>query len=77
MLRAVGERLPEFTRRDHEALQQVLPGYEIGEVLGRGATGYVVAGRHRRLGRDVALKQIVYDTIRVVLMGITVAWINR
>ena len=25
----------------------------------------------------LALKQIVYDTIRVVLMGVTVAWINR
>ena len=25
----------------------------------------------------VAIKQIVYDTIRVVLMGIVVAWINR
>jgi len=25
----------------------------------------------------LALKQIVYDTIRVVLMGIVVAWINR
>ena len=25
----------------------------------------------------LALKQIVYDTIRVVLMGIVLAWINR
>jgi hypothetical protein len=25
----------------------------------------------------VAIKQIVYDTIRVLLMGIVVAWINR
>ena len=25
----------------------------------------------------VAIKQIVYDTIRVVLMGVVVAWINR
>jgi hypothetical protein len=25
----------------------------------------------------VAIKQIVFDTIRVLLMGITVAWINR
>jgi hypothetical protein len=25
----------------------------------------------------VAIKQIVYDTIRVVLMGLVVAWINR
>jgi DNA-binding CsgD family transcriptional regulator len=54
----VGQRLPEFTRRDREVLAQVLPAYEIGEVLGSGASGIVVAGRHRRLGRDVALKQI-------------------
>jgi hypothetical protein len=25
----------------------------------------------------LAMKQIVYDTIRVVLMGVTLAWINR
>lgn len=25
----------------------------------------------------LAMKQIVYDTVRVLLMGITVAWINR
>ena len=25
----------------------------------------------------VAIKQIVYDTIRLLLMGVTVAWINR
>jgi hypothetical protein len=25
----------------------------------------------------VAIKQIVYDTIRVLLMGVVVAWINR
>jgi serine/threonine protein kinase/DNA-binding CsgD family transcriptional regulator len=55
----VGGRVPELTHRDREALASVLPGYEIGEVLGRGACGIVVGGRHRRLGRDVALKQIV------------------
>ncbi len=58
MLRPVGQRLPEFTRRDREVLALLLPAYEIGEVLGSGASGIVVAGRHRRLGRDVALKQI-------------------
>ena len=25
----------------------------------------------------LAIKQIVYDSIRVVLMGVTLAWINR
>ena len=47
-----------LSARDRDLLAQVLPGYEIGEVLGRGAGGVVVAGRHRRLGREVALKQL-------------------
>ncbi len=55
----MGERLAELTPRDREELARVLPGYDIGETLGRGACGVVVAGRHRRLGRDVALKQLV------------------
>jgi hypothetical protein len=33
-----------------------LPAYDIGAVLGRGTCGLVVAGRHRRLERDVAIK---------------------
>ncbi len=40
-------------------LAAALPGYEIGGELGRGAFGIVVAGRHRQLGRDVAIKQLV------------------
>ena len=39
-------------------LGAALPGYEIGGELGRGAFGVVVAGRHRQLGRDVAIKQL-------------------
>lgn len=35
-----------------------LPGYDIGGEIGRGAYGVVVAGRHRRLGRKVAVKQL-------------------
>lgn len=35
-----------------------LPEYEIGEELGRGGFGLVRAGRHRRLKRDVAIKQL-------------------
>ncbi|MEM7340277.1 MAG: protein kinase [Actinomycetota bacterium] len=43
---------------ERERIQQALPGYEIGEELGRGAWGVVLAGRHRRLGREVAIKQL-------------------
>jgi serine/threonine protein kinase len=43
---------------DSGALGTALPGYEIGTELGRGAFGVVVAGRHRQLGREVAIKQL-------------------
>jgi non-specific serine/threonine protein kinase len=33
-----------------------LPAYEIGDELGRGSTGIVLAARHRQLGREVAIK---------------------
>jgi len=39
-------------------LAAALPGYEIGSELGRGAFGVVVGGRHRQLGREVAIKQL-------------------
>ena len=39
-------------------LGAALPGYEIGAELGRGAYGVVLAGRHRQLGREVAIKQL-------------------
>ena len=43
---------------DVELLRNALPSYEIGEVLGRGGWGVVFGGRHRHLGRDVAIKQL-------------------
>jgi serine/threonine-protein kinase len=43
---------------ERDQVARALPGYEIGEELGRGAWGVVLAGRHRNLGRDVAIKQL-------------------
>jgi len=43
---------------DESSLSEALPGYEIGAELARGAFGVVLAGRHRQLGRDVAIKQL-------------------
>jgi predicted Ser/Thr protein kinase len=43
---------------DVERLQEALPSYEIGEVLGRGGWGVVFGGLHRHLGRQVAIKQL-------------------
>src|SRR6476620_6761874 len=43
----------------------VLAGrYELGVVLGRGATGVVLRGRDRVLGRDVAIKLLYADLAR-------------
>ncbi len=44
-----------------EQVGAALPSYEIGEELGRGSTGVVVAARHRQLGRDVAVKLLPPD----------------
>lgn len=43
---------------DRDAVAAALPGYEIGDELGRGGWGVVLAGRHLRLGRQVAVKQL-------------------
>ena len=43
---------------DREIVVEALPAYEVGEELGRGAWGIVLAGTHRRLGREVAIKQL-------------------
>ena len=43
---------------DQEAVAAALPLYEVEGELGRGAWGVVLAGRHRQLGRDVAIKQL-------------------
>src|SRR5581483_6874716 len=41
-----------------EAVGAALPLYEVEGELGHGAWGVVLAGRHRQLGRDVAIKQL-------------------
>ncbi|WP_256789161.1 serine/threonine-protein kinase [Frankia sp. AvcI1] len=41
---------------DRRRVQKALPGYALGAELGSGAFGLVLAGKHRRLGRPVAIK---------------------
>jgi len=41
-----------------EDILAALPDYEIGGELGRGGFGVVLAGRHRQLRRDVAIKEL-------------------
>jgi len=43
---------------DHDLVAAALPGYEVGGELGRGGWGVVLEGRHRKLGRLVAIKQL-------------------
>ncbi len=43
---------------DQQAVIDALPAYEIGGELGRGGWGVVLSGKHRQLGRDVAIKQL-------------------
>jgi serine/threonine-protein kinase len=43
---------------DRARIQAVLPAYEVGEEIGRGGWGVVYAGRHRQLGRQVAIKEL-------------------
>ncbi len=43
---------------DQQEVIDALPNYEVGAELGRGGWGVVLAGRHRQLGREVAIKQL-------------------
>jgi Protein kinase domain len=43
---------------DYAQVVKALPGYEVGNELGRGGWGVVLGGRHRQLGREVAIKQL-------------------
>ncbi|SEL59183.1 serine/threonine-protein kinase [Rhodococcus maanshanensis] len=44
--------------RDTDRVSESLPAYDIGGELGRGGWGVVLSGRHRALGRPVAIKQL-------------------
>ena len=44
--------------RIRELLSAALPRYDIGSEIGRGGLGVVYEGRHRDLGRAVAIKQL-------------------
>ncbi|MDQ6728537.1 MAG: serine/threonine protein kinase, partial [Actinomycetota bacterium] len=43
---------------DRDRVTAALPAYEVGAELGRGGWGVVLEGRHRQLGREVAIKQL-------------------
>jgi len=43
---------------DYQQVVDALPTYDVGAELGRGGWGVVLAGRHRQLGREVAIKQL-------------------
>ena len=43
---------------DAEKVKAALPAYDVGGELGRGGWGVVLEARHRRLGREVAVKQL-------------------
>jgi serine/threonine protein kinase len=47
---------------DRKRIAAALSGYKIGDELGVGGFGLVVAARHRRLKRDVAIKVIPAET---------------
>src|SRR3954454_3146187 len=43
---------------DRDRVAAALKAYEVGGELGRGGWGVVLAGKHRQLGRDVAIKEL-------------------
>src|SRR3954470_12303296 len=54
----LGSSLRSLMALDQEAVAAALPLYEVEGELGHGAWGVVLAGRHRQVGRDVAVKKL-------------------
>lgn len=52
------EAMPALDASSISEIARALPGYEIGAELGRGGMGVVLSGRHRQLGRNVAIKEL-------------------
>jgi hypothetical protein len=50
--------MTDVTASDLERVGAALPNYEVTGELGRGGWGVVLEGRHRQLGRPVAIKQL-------------------
>ncbi len=43
---------------DREQVARALPGYDVGDEIGRGGWGVVLRAEHRQLGRPVAVKEL-------------------
>src|SRR5262249_53304179 len=56
--RRVSNRCQGVGRAVNTQIAEALPSYEVGDELGRGAMGVVLAATHRQLERAVAIKQL-------------------
>ncbi|MGF7235465.1 MAG: protein kinase domain-containing protein [Frankia sp.] len=54
---------------DRERVARALPGYVLGEQLGSGAFGLVLAGTHRQMGRPVAIKVMQAEGLDATTAG--------
>ncbi|HTR55665.1 MAG TPA: serine/threonine-protein kinase [Kofleriaceae bacterium] len=61
MTSATDDTVAEPAADQAERARQSLPGYQVGEVIGRGGMGEVVAARDEQIERDVAVKRLRGD----------------